>query len=44
MGNYFFTDAEGSEVKVEYTFGYVQDEVGALRINLHHSSIPAESS
>lgn len=44
MGNYFFTDPEGNEVKVEYTFGYVQDEAGALRINLHHSSMPAESS
>ena len=44
MGNYFFTDPEGSEVKVEYTFGYMQDESGALRINLHHSSMPAESS
>ena len=23
MGNYFFTDPDGDEVKVEYTFGYV---------------------
>ena len=44
MGNYFFTDPDGNEVKVEYTFGYVQDEAGALRINLHHSSMPAESN
>ena len=44
MGNYFFTDPDGDEVKVEYTFGYVQDDAGALRINLHHSSMPAESS
>ena len=22
MGNYFFTDIEGNEAKVEYTFGY----------------------
>jgi len=41
MGNYFFTPPEGEEVKVEYTFGYVLDNVGALRINLHHSSMPA---
>ena len=41
MGNYFFTTPEGEEVKVEYTFGYVLDEVGALRINVHHSSMPA---
>ncbi|WP_281615743.1 phosphoribosyl-AMP cyclohydrolase [Flammeovirga sp. SubArs3] len=39
MGNYFFTDLEGNEAKVEYTFGYkVKD--GALKIDLHHSSFP----
>ena len=42
MGNYFFTDPDGSEVKVEYTFGYIQDDDGDLRIQLHHSSMPAE--
>ena len=41
MGNYFFTPPKGEEVKVEYTFGYVLDDAGALRINLHHSSMPA---
>ena len=41
MGNYFFTTPQGDEVKVEYTFGYMLDEVGALRINVHHSSMPA---
>lgn len=41
MGNYFFTTPEGDEVKVEYTFGYVLDDAGALRINIHHSSMPA---
>ena len=41
MGNYFFTPPKGEEVKVEYTFGYVLDNAGALRINLHHSSMPA---
>ena len=40
MGNYFFTDTEGQETKVEYTFGYVMDKHGHLRINLHHSSVP----
>ncbi len=40
MGNYFFTDDKGQEVKVEYTFGYLRDSVGNLRINLHHSSLP----
>ena len=41
MGNYFFTCPEGDEVKVEYTFGYIQDDDGNLRIQLHHSSMPA---
>ena len=44
MGNYFFTDQDDNEVKVEYTFGYILDENGALRINLHHSSTPAVSN
>ena len=42
MGNYFFTSQEGSEVKVEYTFGYIKDGDGSLRIQLHHSSMPAD--
>jgi len=40
MGNYFFTTPEGEEVKVEYTFGYMLDAEGEVRINLHHSSVP----
>ena len=40
MGNYYFTGPDGSETKVEYTFGYVLDDEGALKINLHHSSLP----
>lgn len=40
MGNYFFTTTEGNEVKVEYSFGYVRDESGDLKIVLHHSSLP----
>lgn len=43
MGNYFFTDYEGNEIKVEYTFGYLLDESNNLRINLHHSSIPYQA-
>jgi hypothetical protein len=43
MGNYYFTSPEGVEVKVEYTFGYIEDGNGGLRIQLHHSSMPAES-
>ncbi len=39
MGNYFFTDLDGNEAKVEYTFGYKL--VGnQLKIDLHHSSFP----
>ncbi len=44
MGNYFFTNPEGEETKVEYTFGYILDEENKLRINLHHSSIPANAN
>lgn len=40
MGNYYFTPTEGEDIKVEYSFGYVKDEEGNLRINLHHSSLP----
>ncbi len=40
MGNYFFSEANGNEVKVEYTFGYLKDQEGKLKINLHHSSVP----
>ena len=41
MGNYYFTNPDGDEVKVEYTFGYIVDSSGNLRIQLHHSSMPA---
>ena len=40
MGNYFFTDTNGQETKVEYTFGYYHSREGILRINIHHSSLP----
>ncbi|CAM3703384.1 MULTISPECIES: hypothetical protein [Vibrio] len=40
MGNYFFTKTDGQEVKVEYTFGYIKDDAGNIKINLHHSSLP----
>lgn len=39
MGNYFFTDLNGNEAKVEYTFGYKL--IGnTLKIDVHHSSFP----
>lgn len=41
MGNYFFTPVgSDEETKVEYTFGYIKDEKGNVRINVHHSSLP----
>lgn len=40
MGNYYFTKTDGSEVKVEYTFGMQRMEDGDLKIVLHHSSLP----
>jgi len=40
MGNYFFTDLNGDETKVEYTFGYTKIKDGNLKIDLHHSSLP----
>lgn len=41
MGNYHFTPVGSTEeVTVEFTFGYVRDANGDLRINVHHSSLP----
>jgi len=44
MGNYFFTDMDGNETKVEYTMGYFLTENGNLKINVHHSSMPFQTS
>jgi len=41
MGNYFFMTENNIEIKVEFTFGYIIDSEGSLRIYLHHSSMPA---
>lgn len=41
MGNYYFTPADGSpDTKVEYTFAYVRDSAGNLKIVVHDSSVP----
>jgi len=40
MGNYFLTDLDGNELKVEYSFAYIKDNNNNLRIVLHHSSMP----
>ena len=42
MGNYFFTDLNGNEAKVEYTFGYKLVD-GELKIDVHHSSFPFQN-
>jgi len=39
MGNYFFTDLDGNEAKVEYTFAYKLID-RELKIDVHHSSFP----
>lgn len=40
MGNYYFRDITGYEVRVEYTFGYFLTEENLVKINVHHSSLP----
>lgn len=40
MGHYFFYQANGEKVKVEYTFSYVKIGNGELKIDVHHSSLP----
>ncbi len=40
MGNYYFSDQEGEETKVEYTFCYRKDENGDIKIVAHKSAIP----
>lgn len=40
MGWVIVTDKDGQETKVDKSFGYQKDADGALRIVLHHSSLP----
>ena len=41
MGEYYFySAADDSVAKVEYTFGYKRNDDGRVRIYLHHSSLP----
>lgn len=40
MGNVLITDKNGKVTTVDKTWGYVRDDKGALRIVLHHSSLP----
>ena len=40
MGWVHFEAADGTTSKVDKTFSYVRDDVGNLRITVHHSSVP----
>lgn len=40
MGNLIMTNKDGEVTKVDKSFGYKRDSEGALRIVLHHSSLP----
>ncbi|MCH8543852.1 MAG: phosphoribosyl-AMP cyclohydrolase [Alcanivorax sp.] len=40
MGNVSITDKDGNVTTVDKTWGYTRDSEGALRIVLHHSSLP----
>jgi hypothetical protein len=40
MGNVNITNADGTVTTVDKTWGYQRDDEGALRIVLHHSSLP----
>ncbi|MCC5826178.1 phosphoribosyl-AMP cyclohydrolase [Alkalimonas sp.] len=40
MGHVMLTDATGAVTTVDKTWGFKKDEQGALRIVLHHSSLP----
>ncbi|MEO0791940.1 MAG: phosphoribosyl-AMP cyclohydrolase [Pseudomonadota bacterium] len=40
MGWVTMVDKDGQMTKVDKSFGYKRDEAGALRIVLHHSSLP----
>jgi len=42
MGNYYFGREDGSELRAEYSFVYVLNSEGELKIQLHHSAVPHE--
>lgn len=41
MGNVHITNDKGEVTTVDKTFGYYRDAKGDVRINVHHSSLPA---
>lgn len=40
MGNIYLTDKNGAETVVDKTWGFKMNELGDLKIILHHSSLP----
>jgi hypothetical protein len=40
LGNVIVTDSANKTTTVDKTWGYIKDDKGALRIVLHHSSLP----
>jgi hypothetical protein len=40
MGHYYFSDVNNEETRVEYSFSYLKDQQGNIKISLHHSSLP----
>ncbi|MEJ8476720.1 hypothetical protein [Roseibium algae] len=40
MGNYYFTNTSGKEVKADFTLGFVKQSDGDIKIDVHHSSFP----
>jgi hypothetical protein len=40
LGNVMITDSANKTTTVDKTWGYIKDDKGALRIVLHHSSLP----
>ena len=40
MGTYTFTPKKGKAITVEYTFGYIKNKAGQLKIVCQHSSLP----
>ena len=43
MGNYYFKDSTGQELKVEFSFVYILDDEKKLKIVLHDSHLPYNS-
>jgi hypothetical protein len=42
MGNVYFTDYKGNEVKVDKTFVFRRDNEGKLKLCVHKSALPYE--